>query len=131
MVNGLRLKGDRPKFFEALRLGLVLQANPLTIPVPTASCLLRKWENGQRLALLDFGEIEEASDAVHFGAPIQWASRPGRQKGETVLMPIYRARLLDAMIRNEPLIGVKGVMPAVRVATPPHPWGRLRRSWRV
>jgi hypothetical protein len=39
VVNGLRLKSDRQKFFEALRLGLVLQANPL-IAVPTASCLL-------------------------------------------------------------------------------------------
>jgi hypothetical protein len=60
--------------------------------------------------VFDFGEIEESSDAVHFGAPVLWASRPGRHKGETVLMPIYRVRFLDAMIKGEDLIGVKGAM---------------------
>jgi competence protein CoiA len=119
VVNGLRLKNDRQKFFEVLRLGLVVQENPLTFVVPTASCLLlRKWENSQRLVVFDFGEIEESTDPLHFGAPVLWTSRPGRQKGETLLMPIYRARFLDGMIKNEPLIGVKGALTPVRVPAP-------------
>lgn len=35
VVDGLRLKNDRAKFFETLRLGLVVQENSLTIVVPT------------------------------------------------------------------------------------------------
>jgi competence protein CoiA len=119
VVDGLRRKNDRQKFFETLRLGLVVEANPLTIMVPTASCvLLRKWENSQKLVVFDFGELEEPTDPVHFGAPVLWTARPGSQKGETVLMPIFRARFLDGMIKNEPLIGVKGALTPVRVPAP-------------
>lgn len=130
VVNGLRLKNDRQKFFQALRLGLVVQENPLTLVVPTASCLLlRKWENSQKLVVFDFGETEDSTDPVHFGAPVLWTSRPGRQKGETVLMPIHRARFLDAMIKGGYLIGVKGVMPPVQVPAPS--WMRPRRNRRL
>jgi len=129
VVNGLRLKNDRAKFFQAVRSGLVVQENPLTIVVPTAnSVLLRKWENSQKLAVFDFGELEEPSDPVKFGAPILWTARPGRQLGETVLMPIYRARFVDAMLKNEPLIGVKGAVTPVRVPAPS--WMRPRRNRR-
>src|SRR5262245_14000390 len=38
-VNGLRLKNDRQKFFEALRLRQMVQGNPLIVAVPTAGCL--------------------------------------------------------------------------------------------
>lgn len=137
VVNGLRLKNDRQRFFEAVRGGLFLQANPLTIAVPTASCLLlRKWENSQNLVVFDFGEIEEPTDAVYFGEPVLWATYPGRQKGETVMRPIYRARFLDAMIKGEDLIGVKVDVPLVRVPnfTAPmsrQPWRRPRRNWRM
>lgn len=132
VVNGLRLKNDRQKFFETLRLGLVVEANPLTIMVPTASSmLLRKWENSRKLVVFDFGEVEEPTDPVKFGAPVLWTARPGRASGETALMPIYRARFLDGMIKNEPLIGVKGAVTPPRVPTPAQPWMRPRRNWRM
>lgn len=129
VVNGLRLKNDKQKFIGALRRGLVVRENPLTVVAPTASCLLlRKWENSQKLVVFDFGEREEPSDPVHFGVPVLWTSRPGRQKGETVLMPIYRARFVDAMIKGADLIGVKIIMAPVRVPAPP--WMRPRQSRR-
>jgi hypothetical protein len=132
VVNGLRLTNDRQKFFEALHLGLVLRANPLTLIVPTASCLLlRKWENSQKLVVFDFGELEELTDPVHFGTPVLWTSRPGQQKGKTVLMPIYRARFLDGMIKNESLIGIKGAVTPVRVPMPRQPWMRPRQNRRL
>jgi len=116
VVNGLRLKGDRAKFFEALRFMQVLHANPLTVAVPTATCLpLRKWENSETLVLFDFGEAEEASDALRFGAPVLWAMRPGSPKGQAVLMPVGRVHFLDAMMKGKRLIGVQGVMPTARV----------------
>jgi hypothetical protein len=140
VVNGQRLKGDRGKFIEALRLGQAVEANPLTVVGSTQHCLLlRKWENSGALVLFDFGEIEEEGDPVRFGAPVLWASRPGSPKGQAVLMPIYRERFLQAMINNEPLIGVKGIAPVARVPDftppPPHPWRprltRRRRNWRL
>lgn len=130
VVNGLRLKNDRAKFVETLRLGVVVQENPLTIVVPTASSmLLRKWENSQKLVVFDFGELEEPTDPVKFGVPVLWTARPGQETGQTVLMPIYRARFVDGMLKNEPLIGVKSARPPVRVPAP-H-WMRPRRNWRM
>lgn len=130
VVNGLRLKNDRVRFIAALRLGLVLHENPLTIVVPTASSmLLRKWENSRKLVVFDFGEPEEPTDPVAFGAPVLWTALPGREKGETVLMPIYRARFIEAMLKNEPLIGIKGTVTPVRVPAP-H-WMKSRRSRRL
>ena len=131
VVNGLRLKKDRATFIEALRLGLVVQENPITIVVPTtSSMLLRKWENSQKLVVLDFGELEESGDQVNFSAPVLWTARPGQQKGETVVMPIYRARFMDALLKNGPLIGVRGAAAPVRVPSP-H-WMRPRpRNWRM
>jgi competence protein CoiA len=141
VVNGQRLKGDRQKFVGALRLGQAVQANPLTVVVPTQNfLLLRKWENSGTLVLFDFGEIEEESDAVRCGAPVLWASRPGSPTGQAVLMPILRSRFLEAMIKGEPLIGVKSNPPVVRVpnfTTPPPPHRRNprlirpRRNWRL
>jgi len=128
VVDGLRLKNDRAKFFQAVRCGLVVQANPLTIVVATASSMLRKWENSQKLVICDFGELEEASDPILFGAPVLWTSRPGRQIGETLLMPIYRERFIDAMLKNGPLIGVRGAETPARVQV--QPWMRNRRSRR-
>lgn len=91
--------------------------------------LLRKWENSRKFVVFDFGELEEPTDPVHFGAPVLWTSRAGRQKGETVLMPVYRARFLDAMIKNERLIGVKGAVAPMRVPAPS--WMRPRGNWRM
>lgn len=82
VVDGLRLKNDRAKFLQALRSGLVVQENPLTVVVPTASSmLLRKWENSQKLVVFDFGPLEEPTDPVHFGAPVLWTARPGTSEG--------------------------------------------------
>jgi competence protein CoiA len=126
VVNGLRLKNDRAKFIETLRLGVVVHENPLTIVVPTASSmLLRKWESSQKLVVFDFGEPEEPTDPVKFGVPVLWTARPGQQKGETVLMPIYRARFVDAMVKGGDLVGVKSVRPPVCVPAPS--WMRPRR----
>lgn len=132
VVNGLRLKNDRQKFIETLRPGLVVQENPLTVVVRTASSLLlRKWENSQKLVVFDFGDLEEPTDPVRFGVPVLWTSRPGREKGQTMLMPIYRARFLDGMIKNEPLIGIKGAVTPVRIPMPSQSWRRSRRNWRL
>lgn len=103
VVNGQRLKWDRPKFFEALGLGRILRANPLSLLIPKASCLLlRKWENSAALVLFDFGD-EEASDALHFGGPVLWALQPGSPKSHAVLIPIYRSVFIEALMQGKSL----------------------------
>jgi hypothetical protein len=119
VVNGLRLKGDRQKSFDALRLKRTVRAGPLTLVVPTESCLLlRKWENSQRLVLFEFGEIEQEGDAIRFGLPVLWAAQPGSPEGQAALMPVFRERFLHAMTRAGDLVGIncgKNAPPAVRV----------------
>ncbi|TXL75127.1 hypothetical protein FHP25_14675 [Vineibacter terrae] len=132
VVNGLRLKGDRRAFFEALRLGRVARATPLTLVVPTENCLLlQKWENSRTLVLFDFGEVIDVSDALRFGSPVLWVSHPGSPKGRAVLTPVYRKRFLEAMTKGEPLKGIswgKNVAPVVRLPHLVIPWQSHRRK---
>jgi hypothetical protein len=140
IVNGQRLKRDRQNFFEALRVGVVQVANPLTITVPTKTCLLlRKWENSKTLVLFDFGEAQEEGDLVRFGAPVLWSMSPGSPNGQAVFMPIFRDRFVDAMLKNEQLIGVKADIPPARAPAYAVPamhrirpmFARPRRNWRL
>lgn len=140
VVNGLRLKNDRQRFFEALRLGQIVQGNPLTVAVPTAGCLmLRKWENSQTLVLFDFGESGEDGDPVRFSAAVLWAMSSGSPRGHAVLMPVLKAWFIEAMLKNEPLVGINGgqyvppaiVRPRIAVSLPPQSWRRPRRNWRL
>ncbi len=137
VVNGLRLKHDRQKFIAALRLAEVVQTEPLNMLVSTANCLLlRKWENSGVPVFFDFGEIEEEGDPVRFGTPVLWASRPGSPRGLALLVPMFRDGFLQGMINNEPLPGIKGVLPLRQVPnfTAPmsrQPWRGPRRNWRL
>lgn len=140
VVNGLARKNDRQKFIAALRLGRIVHGNPMSLAVPTENCvLLRKWENSGTLVLLDFGENGEEGDPVRFDAPVLWAVRPGSPKGHAILMPVPRARFVDAMLKNEPLTGINSgsnvpLAPArqhLLVQLPPTPWMRPRRNWRL
>jgi hypothetical protein len=130
VVNGLRRKNDRARFMEAVRLGALVLPNPLTIVVHTeSSMLLRKWENSQKLVVLDFGPLEESTDPATFRTPVLWTAREGQQTGQTVLMPIYTARFVEAMLHNQRLIGVKADVPSVPPSSPPRML--LRRSRRL
>lgn len=140
VVNGLKAKNDRRKFFEALRLRKVASTNPLTFVVSMEECvLLRKWESSQTFVFLDFGEAADANDTVRFDQPVLWTLRPGTPKGQAVLMPVNRAHFVEAMIRGEPVKGLvtNEVRPPVRqvphitVSLPPQPWRRPRRNWRL
>lgn len=149
VVNGQNRKGDRSKFFASLRLGKVVNVNPLTVLVPIEDCmLLRKWAESRVLVLFDFGETEEESDALRFGAPVLWASSPSREKGKAVLTPVFRSVFLEAMTKGEPIKGMdfskvfgqplRPPVPRV-ILSSPYPWNprprkfkryaRKRRAW--
>jgi competence protein CoiA len=127
VVDGLKLKNDRQRFFDALRFRKVVHESPLTFIVPTArSMLLHKWENSQKIVFFDFGELDEPSDPVRFKASVLWGSFPAPQKGGAILRPILRAKFLDSMTKNSPLVGVEGNVKAVQAPVPV--WMRPSRN---
>jgi competence protein CoiA len=107
VVNGQRLKEDRPRFFEALRRGSIRSINPLALSVPVAKCmLLQKWADSRVPDFFDSGESEDASDMFHFGAPVLWASHPRRPKGRALVVPVYRENFMKAAINGGPIDGI-------------------------
>jgi len=140
IVNGQRLKLDRPQFFKLLRYERIMRASPLKFVVPVESCvLLQKWADSRVTVLFDFGETEDEGDIFRFGAPVLWASDPKRSKGTVVLRPVYRKSFVESVIENKPLKGinfVKVLQRVLRLSVPqvtpvrPHRWKPHRPSFR-
>jgi hypothetical protein len=140
IVNGQRLKWDRPQFFKSLRCGRIMSANPLTLIVPLESCvLLRKWAGSRVRVFFDFGETEDEDDMFRFRAPVLWSLDPRRPNGTVVLRPVYRKSFLESVIKNEPLRGInfsKVLQRVLRLYVPqvipsrPHRWQPHRPSFK-
>ncbi len=134
VVNGLRLEGDRPRFYEALLRGVRFRVTPLIWLVPVKKCLLlQKWANSRVRVYFDFGEFDDAG----FRAPVLWVLKPRSPKGVAVLMPVYRKNFIEAMTKGEP---VKGIFPvivrrssvpqAILSPRPWYPWSPRRKRYR-
>jgi hypothetical protein len=94
VVNGTRLKGDRRKFFQALRWERVVRASALTLIVPVNECtLLLKWTGSAVPVFFDFGDMDDENDMIRFKTPALWGSFPGSPKGTAYLIPTYRNTL--------------------------------------
>src|SRR5262249_39488827 len=101
VVNGQRLKRDRPQFFETLRRRTILRVNPLALSVPVDACMLvQKWADSSVLVFVDFGESEDLSDTFRFRAPVLWASLPRRLKDGALLIPVYRENFVKAAMKG-------------------------------
>ena len=107
VVNGWRLKRDRPQFFETLRRGRIRRVKPLALSVPLDSCmLLQKWGDSRVSVFFDFGPDEEPSDTPRFGGRVLWASRLRRTNGTAVLIPVYRENFVKSAITGTRLEGI-------------------------
>jgi len=101
VVNGQRLKGDRPRFLEALRRGTTRSVKPLVMSVPVDKCLLlQKWVDSRVPVFIDFGEREDPNDIFGFGAPVLWALHPRSSNGRALLIPVYRETFVEAAING-------------------------------
>jgi competence protein CoiA len=130
VVDGSPRKNHKKQFVKALELGRVVQRNPLTIAVPTASSmLLRKWEASQKVVVFDFGEQEASFGSFSFATAVLWMSPPARQNGETVLQPIYRSGFVDITSRTDPPGSPNRAMEPSRVQAPPRLAPRFHRRF--
>ena len=135
VVNGQRLKRDRPRFFGSLRCRIAMSTSRLTWSVPVERCvLLQKWAGSRVPVFFDFGR------------PVLWALDPRKPKGVAVLTPVYRKNFLEAVTKGEQIEGISLKVFVRRLSVPQvipsrsHSWkpqspgykryfGRKRRAW--
>jgi hypothetical protein len=109
IVDGLRLRRDRPHFFDEMRFADLMSVRPFTL-IARASPLLQKWAESRVHVFIDFGPEEQNSDRWRFGAPGLWARSPKSPKGFAILHPVYRAAFIEAMLKGGYPKGI--VLPA-------------------
>ena len=91
VVNGLRRKRDRSRFFASLTGPSIVKAKPLTFSLPSnEDALLRDWVNSRQPVYFDFGDNSEPSDPLSFHTPVLWRLDPRSPKGEAHLMPVLK-----------------------------------------
>jgi len=65
VVDGARRKRDKSQFFQALKEGLGVSANPTMLRVYSHGCaLLREWANSRVPVVFDFGESQRVDEAA-------------------------------------------------------------------
>lgn len=135
VVDGLRLKRDRSRFFASLTRASILKAKPLTYSLPTnEGALLRDWINSHNPVFFDFGEKSEPGDPLLFHAPVLWRLEPRNPKGEAHLSPVLKTSFLNKYVRG---LGLKGIdysaelravcAALLQQAPPPRPLMELER----
>jgi hypothetical protein len=110
VVNGLRRKRDRPRFFELLARGssssrpkaTILETKPLTYALRTDEHpLLRDWVDSSKPVFFDFGD-NNVFDLLHFGMPLLWRLHPHSLDGHALLSPVtktsFRERCLNSRL---------------------------------
>ena len=91
VVDGLRLKRDRSRFFASLTRASIVKAKPLTYSLPSnESALLRDWINSHNPVFFDFGEKSEPGDPLLFHTLVLWRLEPRSPKGEARLSPVLK-----------------------------------------
>jgi hypothetical protein len=121
VVNGLRRKQDRPRFFgalnrprffEALRRAssssrpkaTILKPKPLTYALRSNEHpLLRDWVDSSKPVFFHFGDNSEPGDPPFiFGGPVLWRLEP-RSGLWALLSPITKTSFLDRCLKRSPL----------------------------
>ena len=134
VVDGLRRKRDRPRFFVCLAEAGFERHNPATFSVRNASdecALLRDWVSSQVPVFFDFGDTSEPSDLSHlrFDKPVLWLMYPESSEHIAYLCPVAKDWLLDAWLNGRRLNF--SYVPAVKHSTGPSaPVSRFRRTRR-
>ena len=124
VVDGLRRKSDRARFFASLARASIVKAKPLTYSLrPNEGALLRDWVDCRVAVFFDFGDISGPGEPVAFGGPVLWRLEPRSPKGEAHLSPVLKTSFLDKFRKGS---GLKGInywaqlapkLPAARYLT--------------
>jgi hypothetical protein len=101
VVDGLRRKQDRSRFFASLAATRVVNPKPLTFWLSlNEHALLREWSASRVPVYFDFGDGSEPGDAQHFPVPVLWLLVPG---SSAYLRPVRKDSFQDAYVRRLPL----------------------------
>jgi len=84
VVDGLRRKQDRVKFFASL--GVSGKLRIFSVP-SNKSALLRDWAASRVPVYFDFGD-SEPGDTLRFNTPTLWRLNPGSSNGRVYLSPV-------------------------------------------
>jgi hypothetical protein len=106
VVDGLRRKTDRSRFFEALKnRGRVVRGKPLTLSIPSdKGALLRDWIDSRVPVFFDFQGINDLEDVFPFAE--LWRLDPKSPDGWAHLAPVRRADFIEALLKGA---GIKGI----------------------
>jgi competence protein CoiA len=106
VVDGLRRKRYRTRFFTSLGAPTVVKFKPLTFLLPSnEGALLRDWAASRVPVFFDFGDLSEPSDTLRFDKPILWRLNPRSLNGRVYLSPVLKTSFLDAHLKRLPLKG--------------------------
>jgi competence protein CoiA len=130
VVDGLRRKQDRPRFFGALGRASsssrpkasIIKRKPLMYALRTDEHpLLRDWVDSSKPVFFDFGDNSEPVDLPPVGEPVLWRLDP-RSRLWALLSPVLKTSFLDTCLKGLP--SFKGMsLPPV----PPDP----RPQWLI
>lgn len=138
VVNGLRLKLDKPRFLKALNSGTVVSSKPLVIRISLDRCaLFQTWSASRVAVFFDFGVLE---GDILFEAPMLWRLLRKEPNGDAFLVPFPVANFIDAFRTGKPLEGIdrsiknRAPTPPPQPPRPPHghtPYRVIRRHRRL
>lgn len=127
VVDGQRLKTDKPRFFKALNEGVARCRKPLVQQVFTEdSALVRKWVDSRVPVFFDFGD------------PVLWYLNPQSGDLSAYLTPARRTDFIESLRKGTYRMGLSGAdavaQPKRPVVQPPqlrrrrisHPWRMIR-----
>lgn len=104
VVNGQRLKRDKPNFFKDLNAGALVGLKPLIFRTAIDRCsLLQTWTDSGVGVFFDFG-VDQGDDLL--GVPVLWRLNPEKINGDAVLSPVSVASFLDAYLSGKQLQGM-------------------------
>lgn len=101
VVCGSRRKFDKKRFFECFDAHRILQGQ-FALVNWKGDGLLRDWGKSRVPVYFDFGD-SEPDDPVRFETPILWRLNPAGSNGSAYLVPVSKARFVDAHLTGKPI----------------------------
>ncbi|WP_146606199.1 hypothetical protein [Mesorhizobium kowhaii] len=109
LVNGLRLKNDRRRFFESDNLFRVPFSVDVFVTRNPERCMPSAWVNCTKPVLFDFEGFAAPEGAPKALEGKLWCLLPGRVDSYAVVVAVSRAWFLDAAWNREQIIPTQAI----------------------
>lgn len=101
VIDGLRRKTDRSRFFASLTVATIINPKPLTFALRSnENALLRQWAGSRVPVFFDFGDSSELGDAHRFETSVLWRLAPRSPRGVAHLTPVRKDSFPGAYIKG-------------------------------